>query len=227
MLASEDARVDNQNSSSDVELEIPKPFIEQHEDPLENVLDLEDDDFFTRELEAVESINEEEIQSISDDLDISEQLKNLFASEDSIDEVRSPISEVEFEIPEPPAEQREEPLEKSQKLPDDKHSIQETDVDYSKFEKEVQRTPDEDIRERLTKIASEVIGGDDNVPISEHKVEIKRIPTETLGELYVAQKKWDDAIGVYSALLDDYPTSEKYRNRLQAIYKRKLAEESK
>ncbi|MBT3231758.1 MAG: hypothetical protein HN356_02995 [Calditrichaeota bacterium] len=211
MFTSEDARDDSYSSNSEVEFEIPKPPVEKREESLENELDLEDDDFFTREIEPVKSIKKGDIPSTSDDLDISEQFKNIYGSKEKPDGNRSAISEVEFDIPEPPVEKQAVNLEETQKLHDG----------------DVPNTPDEDIRERLSKIATEVTGVSENLPPPKPAVGKKRIPTETLGELYVAQKKWDDAIGVYTALLNDYPTSEKYRNRLQAIYKRMLSEERK
>ena len=189
------------------------------------------------------------MESSPDDSDINQRLK-MFSSEPEVKPTPKDKAEPDanFEDPDQSAEEQETPVERTLEVEKEEQQTEDTDIIESISEPELESPTDDsdvrqrmkmfssdpetenpavepDVRERLTKVASEVIGDDSKTPISKDEFEIKRIPTETLGELYVAQKKWDEAIGVYSALLEEHPTSEKYRNRLQTIYNRKISDE--
>ena len=221
----------------------------EQEAPIESVPRVEKEEHPTEEAETPDSVSEPELESLSDDSDIRERL-NMLTSEP--DMTPTPIEETETEtdteVPEQSAEEQETPVESTPEVEEEEQQTEDTEEIESISEPELESPTDDsdvrqrmkmfssdpetenpavepDVRERLTKVASEVIGDDSKTPISKDEFEIKRIPTETLGELYVAQKKWDEAIGVYSALLEEHPTSEKYRNRLQTIYNRKISDE--
>ncbi len=49
----------------------------------------------------------------------------------------------------------------------------------------------------------------------------KKLATKTLGELYVAQNKYDEAIEIFDKLLEDNPDNVHYKKRLEELKKRR------
>ena len=238
-----------EKAEPDVNFKVPEQSSEEQETPVESTPEVEEEEQQTEDTVEIESISEPELEGSPDDSDINQRLK-MFSSEPEVKPTPKDKAEPDanFEDPDQSAEEQETPVERTLEVEKEEQQTEDTDIIESISEPELESPTDDsdvrqrmkmfssdpetenpavepDVRERLTKVASEVIGDDSKTPISKDEFEIKRIPTETLGELYVAQKKWDEAIGVYSALLEEHPTSEKYRNRLQTIYNRKISDE--
>lgn len=137
------------------------------------------------------------------------------------------------EVDEPPSatdviyEKFEPPLEEEPVTENDQQTTQDDELieAITEVENTVPTRIDLEVKERLAKIVSEVIGVENQITAPKDGLTVKRVPTETLGELYVRQARWEDAIEVFRSLLENDPVNEKYRLRLQAIYNRKFADE--
>lgn len=78
--------------------------------------------------------------------------------------------------------------------------------------------------EEAETITEETSSREEPEPISQQwNPRKKKIATKTLGELYATQKKYDEAIEIYAKLVENDPSNESYRKRLEELKGRREA----